>query len=175
MKTCTSCGVAKAGDEFYLRDINSRKLRSRCKQCYYKERRTREARNGYVEHLKSPEVRSKVNTDHRLAYRRKKLRNPALMLWRGAKNRASKKGLPFNIEVSDVEIPSVCPVLGIPIGVLYSTHNRAQTATIDRVVPHLGYVKGNIRVISFRANMLKCDATADEIEAVLNYVRKHAA
>ena len=40
----------------------------------------------------------------------------------------------------------------------------------DRVVPALGYVPSNIRVISFRANRIKSDASAAELRAVLEYV-----
>lgn len=32
------------------------------------------------------------------------------------------------------------------------------------------HVKGNVRVISFRANRIKSDATAAELRAVLSYV-----
>jgi hypothetical protein len=38
------------------------------------------------------------------------------------------------------------------------------------MVPSLGYVPGNIRVISMRANRIKTDATADELRAVLRYM-----
>ncbi len=45
-------------------------------------------------------------------------------------------------------------------------------STLDRVVPSLGYVKGNVRVISFRANRLKNNATIDEIRAILAYMER---
>jgi hypothetical protein len=165
--------LTKAENDFYFRGgVEKPALRSKCKECYYKNKRVRDSRSGYN---KRPDVRAKTNATQKLAYRRRSTRNPALALWRSARNRASKKGLPFNIEVSDIEVPSICPVLGIAIGAGYSTRDRAHAATIDRVVPALGYVKGNIQVISFRANMLKCDATVEEIEAVLAYVRRLAA
>ena len=47
---------------------------------------------------------------------------------------------------------------------------RDRTPSLDRFVPNLGYVKGNIRVISFRANRLKSDATIDEMRQVLAYM-----
>jgi len=90
------------------------------------------------------------------------------------KSRAKKKGIPFNLEHVDISIPDTCPVLGIPI---YPTFDRcrgykANLASLDRVVPEMGYVKGNVRVISYRANMLKSDSTIEEMELILEDLRK---
>ena len=41
--------------------------------------------------------------------------------------------------------------------------------TIDRIVPELGYVKGNVVVVSAKANRIKNDATITEILSVYNY------
>lgn len=74
-----------------------------------------------------------------------------------AKYRAAKYGRDFNIELSDIVIPTLCPVLGIPM----------DRPSLDRIDGTKGYVKGNVRVISHRANMLKNDATIEELELVL--------
>jgi hypothetical protein len=79
------------------------------------------------------------------------------LLWDAAKSRAKAKGRDFNIEVTDISIPSVCPVLNIPM----------DSPSLDRIDSSKGYVKGNVRVISVRANMLKNDATIEELEMVL--------
>ena len=83
-----------------------------------------------------------------------------------AKARSKKRGLAFNIDMSDVVIPAVCPVFGTPFVV-----NTEYAATIDRKDPMKGYVKGNVQVISYRANMLKNNASSEELEKVLEYVR----
>ena len=44
--------------------------------------------------------------------------------------------------------------------------------SVDRIRGELGYVRGNICVISWRANKLKADATAEELEAIAAYIRK---
>lgn len=71
------------------------------------------------------------------------------------------RGIPFDLERDSIAIPSVCPVLGIPIAVSGSRH--AGSPSLDRVLPSRGYVKGNVRVISDRANRLKSDQTAAEL------------
>lgn len=44
--------------------------------------------------------------------------------------------------------------------------------SIDRIIPELGYTKGNIRVISNRANLLKSNATIEELQKVINDLRR---
>ena len=45
--------------------------------------------------------------------------------------------------------------------------------SVDRVVPSLGYVKGNVHVISHRANSMKSDATIENVRALLAYMERH--
>lgn len=42
--------------------------------------------------------------------------------------------------------------------------------SIDRIFPHLGYVKNNIQVISHKANRMKNSATLDELELFARWV-----
>ena len=84
------------------------------------------------------------------------------------KSRSKKKQIPFDIEVSDIEPPKHCPVLGIPLHTVPGLGtNQHNSASVDRINPKLGYTKGNVRVISMRANLLKSDATIEELEKVL--------
>ena len=84
--------------------------------------------------------------------------------------RAWQKGLPCTIGVEDIPLPEVCPVLGIQLvcGKKFSCEN---SPTVDRIKGSLGYVPGNVKVISSRANRIKTDATADELEKVAAYAR----
>jgi hypothetical protein len=98
---------------------------------------------------------------------------PSRKLVDDAKQRARKRGIPFDITFSDVHIPENCPVFGTPL-----THNRGgkggpsdNSPTLDRIIPALGYVKGNVIVISNRANRIKNDATPEELEVVAHFYR----
>lgn len=98
--------------------------------------------------------------------------NPDLYLYWSVKGRANRSGLPFDLEKSDIVIPSHCPVLGIPL--FRNTGGKRPTAnspSVDRIIPELGYVKGNIQVISQRANVMKNDASPDELRKFAEWVR----
>lgn len=92
-----------------------------------------------------------------------------------AKTRAKQKGVPFSITLADIVIPEVCPVLGIPLNVAFKVRNHPNAPSLDRVVPALGYVPGNINVISYRANTLKNNASADELKRIIDYIRRETA
>lgn len=100
----------------------------------------------------------------------------SLMLSR-CKYRAKQSGLPFNLTKNDIVIPEFCPVLGIKIRQMSIDEEpkrgyHPNAPSLDRIVPKLGYVKGNVRVISARANLLKNDATILELELVLQDLKR---
>lgn len=84
------------------------------------------------------------------------------------KSRAKRLGIDFNITVEDIKIPEKCPVLGLTL--ILSNQGSGyhkDSPSLDRINPKGGYVKGNVRIISARANLLKNDATSKELRAVL--------
>lgn len=84
-------------------------------------------------------------------------------MWHAAKKRAKQKGLDFSIEVSDINIPKVCPILEIPL----IRNNRGtkcgDSPSLDRIDTTKGYIKGNVWVISHRANTAKWNLTSKEL------------
>ena len=96
-------------------------------------------------------------------------RNRVSMLLRQARKRARAKNLQMNITAMDLVIPELCPVLQIPI--TPGGPDRDHWPSIDRFDNARGYVVGNVRIISCRANYLKSDATIDELEKVIKYMR----
>ena len=85
-----------------------------------------------------------------------------------AKRRALDLGLPFDLTPADVVVPETCPVLGIRL-VNDNTKTSDDSPTLDRFLPSVGYIRGNVCVVSYRANVLKSDATLEEHESVLRY------
>ena len=82
-----------------------------------------------------------------------------------ARSRAKKNGIVFDITKEDVTIPKRCPLLGLTLKVGNGKIHRA-SPSLDRLFPELGYVKGNVRVISYKANSIKQDATAKELKRI---------
>ena len=104
--------------------------------------------------------------------RKRRKEQPEYFLWKAAKRRAKLKDLEFDIEVSDIIIPQLCPLLNIPIIHKTGTGSRSpHSPSLDRIKNHLGYVKGNILVVSWRANFLKSDATIEELELLLTNLK----
>lgn len=104
-------------------------------------------------------------------------RNPERYLLNHACQRARKIGVPFDLTLDDIVIPEYCPVLGMKLewGVGQRASRNIASPSIDRLIPELGYVSGNIRIISNRANHLKNNATISELEAVLAYMKREGA
>jgi hypothetical protein len=84
--------------------------------------------------------------------------------------RSKVEGIAFDLTIDDVHIPEICPAIGIPMkrGVGRQYDN---SPSLDRIDPKKGYVKGNVAVISFLANRIKTNATADQVEAVSKWIR----
>ena len=81
------------------------------------------------------------------------------------KSRAKKEGIPFNIDVEDIVIPDKCPVLGIKL--VRGQRGFCDTSpSVDKTIPNLGYVKGNIEVVSYRANKAKNNLSLEELVAI---------
>ncbi len=82
--------------------------------------------------------------------------------------RAKKLGFEFNIELQDIVIPEFCPILGVrlKLGVEPGAPKEDWYArpSLDRIDNRKGYVKGNVWVVSWRANCLKRNATVEELQ-----------
>ena len=93
--------------------------------------------------------------------------NKERFMWNQAKCRAKKKGMEFNLEVIDIVIPTHCPIFGIP---LFSNEGKGacpNSPTLDRLDQDKGYVKGNIWVISSKANTIKSYSSIEDLEILL--------
>ena len=89
------------------------------------------------------------------------------------KTRSKAKGIPCDIDADYLIsiMPTHCPVLGVKLE--HRTNNKANepnSPQVDRIVPELGYVRGNVQIISRRANGIKSDASIEEIKMVVKFL-----
>lgn len=94
--------------------------------------------------------------------------NPEKYLLISARNRAKTKGWDFNLDKEDIVIPALCPILKVPL-----IRNTRHSASLDRIDPTRGYVKGNVQVISRKANVMKNDATREELQEFYNWLKQY--
>jgi len=104
------------------------------------------------------------------AMAKKRLEKPEIMMLVSIRCKCKRLGIEFNLDLEDIYIPEVCPALGKPIYKGDKTHPFSPT--LDRINPGKGYTKGNVIVISHRANSIKSNATADEILAVGKFLKR---
>jgi hypothetical protein len=176
VKTCRSCKRSLSLDSFHKHPQTADARSSRCNECERAYQREYHARPGIVEKKRaySDAWRQKHAGSMKARQRASYERHHEKRLWGAARRRAEKAGIAFDIEVSDVVIPELCPIFGTPIerGAKHSLGPGAQSPTIDRIDSTKGYVKGNVWVISWRANRIKSDATPYELETIAAAVRR---
>ncbi len=92
------------------------------------------------------------------------------LLFITAKCRAKRLKREFNITIDDIIIPEECPILKIK---MQKNHDQCQanSYSVDRIDSSKGYIKGNVQVISHRANQLKSNGTIEELELLLEYLK----
>jgi hypothetical protein len=110
---------------------------------------------------------------HSEAEKTRRREHPEFAMYHAAKNRAKRSGIPFELDKQDIHIPETCPVLGIPLFVSTGTRQSDNSPTLDRINNAKGYVRGNVLVISWRANNIKSNATVLELEKVLGYMKRY--
>ena len=98
-------------------------------------------------------------------------------LYNNKVNNALTKGILVDIKFEDIVWSTYCPILGIEL--YYGKKARGaveeNSPTFDRIDPKLGYTKGNVRIISARANRLKDNGTADEHRRIAAYIEESLA
>lgn len=109
--------------------------------------------------------------ENKIRFRQWELANPKKVMLIDAKKRAKERSLAFDITADDFVIPEVCPLLGIRLepGIRYV---RPQSPTLDRIISERGYVRGNVWVISHRANTIKQDASLEELKRLVHNLER---
>ena len=170
-KTCNICKRLIEINLFYKRadsykdNSYKNKYRSECKECSKK-------RNiGRIDYYKS------YNNTHKKQRKETMIRlhieNPGKRLFRHARNRAKEKQWEFDLSSTDIVIPKVCPVLGIPIIVGTNGKRTHNSPSLDRIDTSKGYIKDNIIIVSWRVNDLKRESTKEEREKIYHFYKKY--
>jgi len=150
MKQCSKCRAIKLVSQFYKRKNSRDGLQGICKSCY-EEKNTRWEKQNPV----------KMQTAYMTC---------------SARYRAKSRGLKFNIDTDYVRslVTSHCPVLGVPLewSCCRDTTGRPlpNSPSLDRIDPSKGYVRGNVWIISNKANIIKSNATHEELRLVTEAV-----
>lgn len=147
-RVCDVCNVEKNLNHFSLLDktrIKTMERKITCKNC-----------------SKALNERERRNRDWKI--------DAARLLYKNIKSRCKKMGREFSIELEDILIPEKCPVFGFNL----KREDRETwmfAPSVDRIDSSKGYIKGNVTVVSRRANILKRDATLEELEQLFNYYK----
>ena len=148
MKRCVHCKQNKSHGEFYKHSHTRDRLCSWCKECH----------RGY----KDGAYHEKLRQKHKL--------DPRQGMLSDAKKRSRQQKIPFSLTLDDIIVPTICPVLGT-ILMVGKGKVTPDSPSLDRLRPELGYIRGNVAVISYRANRIKNDATYDELLRLVDYMK----
>ena len=85
-------------------------------------------------------------------------------------SKVSKWG--WELTCHDIEWNMICPVLGIELD-WFAEKKQENSPSFDRIDPKKGYVKGNVQIISARANRIKNDGLAEEHRLIAAYMDKY--
>lgn len=167
--------------DFFKKDpACSEGFRSTCRACASEKRRnwyskTREVRVEQLRafHVRNPEARKTYedNWEGRDPFTRR-----ATIIFHGAKKHAAQKGVPFDPLLTSSMIrewllrESHCPCCGQAFYIKQKPRNH-EAPTLDRFDSSKGYTLDNISLICWRCNRVKCDATIEELEMVLLWMK----
>ena len=165
-KCCNKCREYLPFSMFSTNNARKDRLMSHCKACDTKVQEKKRRKN--------PERTLELSRKYQ-AERRKDFNYRLQMLITASKQRATIKNIEHNITVEDLkEIypkDGCCPVFGVKLE-FGNAGFRENRPSIDKIDPTKGYTKHNIQILSWRANRLKADATVQELEMLLAYLKQ---
>ena len=104
--------------------------------------------------------------------------NKEKLIVRSAKTRANKNNVPFDIDEDYIKKiwpkHNICPIFKIKLE-RSNLYTGDQSPSLDRIIPKLGYVKGNVQIMSHKANRIKNNATFEELIIIGKYYEKQLA
>lgn len=126
------------------------------------EQRKQATRDWQRQRMQDPTYRAKANARTAAWQKAARRKNPVAYMLSRAKSRAAALGVPFALSAADVCIPKRCPVFGLVLRIAEGAPDEA-SPELDRIRPELGYVPGNVMVLSRKANRMKQDASLKDL------------
>ena len=93
--------------------------------------------------------------------------------FRSKKVNAKRTGYSWELSFGDLDWPTHCPILGLEID-YFSPYRVENSPSFDRIDSSKGYVKGNVHILSWRANRIKNDGSSKEHRQIAEYLDKMA-
>jgi hypothetical protein len=90
--------------------------------------------------------------------------------FRQKKYLALKSGIDWDIDFGQITWPTYCPILNLELD-YFAESRQENSPSFDRIDSAKGYVQGNVQVISWRANRIKNDGTAEEHALIAEYLK----
>ena len=146
MAECSKCGKRQPRENFKTRQYSDRVVhQSFCRTCENEENTTRKYKD-------------------LTSYYRQKCSN--------ARSKAKKAGLPFDLTIEYLlemhfKQEGKCFLTGRELCCERNQKNErrsSETCSLDKIVPELGYVKGNVLLVIDKVNRVKADCTLDEMK-----------
>lgn len=159
MQTCITCHVEQPLSAYHKSKDTASGHRRKCRKCVSAYMKTR----GVMDTEQRAGLNAKV--------RARLEKNISYRLHMYAKKRARQHDIPFDIDITDVVVPLTCPIT-LEVMIFNRGTFQRNSASLDRVDPTKGYVKGNIQVISWAANKAKAELTPDMIHRLSEYIKK---
>jgi hypothetical protein len=160
MKICAKCKQEHIESDFYKNIRFKSGLDSYCKSCKrIIQKEIRERTKDRVSKQRKDRLKTDLIYKNHISEQKKAYywKNIETRLFYATRSRCKRRNIVFLIGKNDITIPEKCPLLGV------SFDRDRYSPTIDRLIPSLGYIPGNVQVISKKANTMKNDASFEEL------------
>jgi hypothetical protein len=147
-------------------------IKQRRRERYHRDKLT----PGFIETIRAKSVEKYKNNPTAEIERRTQyfIDNPEKYLLTTIKGRCKRDNIKFDLTESDFkDLPTHCPVFNIPLERNLGKRKWSRYAlSVDKIQPALGYVSGNIQILSRLANNMKSEATPEELLKFADWIYK---
>ena len=191
-KTCRKCNILLTLENCVKDKSKSGGIASICKQCNYNrskkwkkdnpQRAKLQKQREYQVRKQNPRATKRQQQYNQAWYqkiRKSGVNGKVQILLGSIKARAKKGKIPMNLDLDYLVSIATddCPVDGLPLDWEMNsvTEGKAtdRSPSLDRIVPSLGYVKGNVKFIANKWNTWKSNMLLRDLELIIAYMEKH--